>query len=113
MISSVNTNSYIFHLEMDTDECKFVEKPFNGLLLIFFFLNYFPDKFLFADLVSSEHCRWSVNSGEPQLYIKYDLNKLNIIDVEKKSLIFGTPVYLEEDESDLLAILIDSLICIS
>ena len=36
-------------------------------------------------------CRWSSNSGEPLLFVKYDNNQLNVLDVEKKALTLKTP----------------------
>ena len=43
-------------------------------------------------------CRWSTNFDEPLVYIKYDQGRLNILDVETKTLILKNPVQLEEEE---------------
>ena len=31
----------------------------------------------------SNKCRWNVTPSSPLLYVKYDINKLNVLDVEK------------------------------
>ena len=40
-------------------------------------------------------CRWSSNPDEPLLYVKYDLSQLNILDVEKGTLILKSPVEID------------------
>ena len=39
-------------------------------------------------------CRWSTSTGEPLLFVKYDGYRLNVLDVEKKLLIFKESVQL-------------------
>lgn len=46
-------------------------------------------------------CRWSKNVGEPFLFVKYDLGRLNVLDVEKKTLILKSPIQLERESSVL------------
>ena len=40
-------------------------------------------------------CRWSPYSGDPTLFVKYDLNKLNILDVQKNALTFRNQIDLD------------------
>lgn len=40
--------------------------------------------------------RWSTNAGEPFLFVKYDMNQLNILDVEKKILTMRQSIQLEK-----------------
>ena len=40
-------------------------------------------------------CRWSSNPDEPLLFVKYDANRLNILDIEKKALILKDPIQNE------------------
>ena len=51
------------------------------LLLISNFHHIFK---LFLDIYG--RCRWTTNADEPLLFVKYDINLLNILDVEKKTL---------------------------
>ena len=44
-------------------------------------------------------CRWSSKSSEPFLFVKYDKNKLNIIDAEKQDLILNKPLEFEDCKS--------------
>lgn len=41
-------------------------------------------------------CRWSTNTGESVLYVKYDLKLLNVLDAEKKILTLKSPIQFEE-----------------
>ena len=43
----------------------------------------------------SGRCRWSTNSDEPLLFVKYDGNQLNILDVEKKVLTLKNSIQTE------------------
>lgn len=43
-------------------------------------------------------CRWSTNTDEPLLFVKYYFDKLNILDSEKKGWILAKPVALENDQ---------------
>lgn len=49
---------------------------------------------IFLDAVA--RCRWSINSGEPSIFIKYDWNKLNVLDLEKKAVLMQNSTQLEE-----------------
>ena len=40
-------------------------------------------------------CRWSTNSDEPLLFVKYDFKKLNILDSEKKIMTLKEPMQLD------------------
>ena len=40
-------------------------------------------------------CRWCTNKGESFLFVKYGLNKVNILDVEKKALTLESPIESE------------------
>lgn len=51
--------------------------------------------FFSIDLDHFGRCRWSINSGESSLFLKYDMNKLNILDAEKKTLVFKNPILTE------------------
>ncbi len=46
-------------------------------------------------------CRWSTNTGESLLFVKYDHYKLNILDVEKKVLTLHDPAALEDNYCNL------------
>ena len=46
----------------------------------------------FLDCVG--RCRWSTNTGESLLYVKYAQNKLNTLDVEKKTLTLKDSIML-------------------
>ena len=74
LVSDISTNNYNFHLSLS-------EKM--GMLL----LNPKASEFLINILDDYARCRWSTNSGEPMLYVKYDDKLLNIMDTEKKILI--------------------------
>ena len=45
-------------------------------------------------------CRWSTNTGEPLLFVKYDLNKLNILDAEKETLVYKDSILTEKNSSN-------------
>ena len=47
-------------------------------------------------------CRWSTNSADPSLFIKYDKNKLNILDAEQQKLILTEPFKVDNDPSNSL-----------
>ena len=44
---------------------------------------------------SLDGCRWSPNTEEPLLFVKYDQHRLNILDVEKKAFILKEPIQTE------------------
>jgi len=74
IISDVNTNNnYVFHLQVG------------------------------SKLDGYGRCRWSTNTGEPLLFVKYDrriLNVLNVLDDEKKALILSNPAEFEKWQYD-------------
>ena len=43
-------------------------------------------------------------AGEPTLFVKYSLNKLNIMDTEKQELTLKSPVQLDQKPSGLLGL---------
>lgn len=45
---------------------------------------------LFLDLYAS--CRWTINREEPLLFLKFKNNFLNILDTEKKTFVWKTPI---------------------
>ena len=47
----------------------------------------------FLDLY--ERCKWSTNTDEPLLFVKYDMRYLNILDVEKKTLALKDPIQMD------------------
>ena len=61
-------------------------------LIFLFLICYFAIIYELADDLRNR-CRWSILSGEPIIYIKYD-RELNIIDTEKKALILKDSVKL-------------------
>lgn len=72
LISDINTDSYSFHQQIGTKAGNFLNFEANSL-------------FLYCYLDGYAHCRWSTESSEPLLYVKYEGNKLNILDIEKKA----------------------------
>lgn len=50
------------------------------------------------DIDGTGRCRWSTNTGEPLVFIKYDRSQLNILDIEKKALALKSPVQLESSQ---------------
>ena len=60
---------------------------------------FFKPLFVFAIMMKLDawsRCRWSTNTEEPFLFIKYDRNQLNVLDTEKKCLTLKDSVSLEE-----------------
>ena len=47
-------------------------------------------------------CRWSKIPEEQLLYIKYNDNKLNILDIQKEKLILKAPILLEKSDGSNL-----------
>ena len=43
-------------------------------------------------------CRWIPNSEEPLIYVKYDNNRLNILDAQKGTLTLKKSVLLEKED---------------
>lgn len=39
-------------------------------------------------------CKWTTNTEEPSLFLKYSDSKLNIFDIEKKTLLLKDPIPL-------------------
>ena len=56
-------------------------------------VNSFP--FFSYSLDYAGRCRWSTNTGESLLFVKYDDNILNILDVDKQVFILKEPVQLD------------------
>lgn len=52
-------------------------------------------KYILLD--DSGRCRWSTNSGEPILFTKYENNRLNILDIEKKVSLLKEPIQFEKE----------------
>ena len=51
-------------------------------------------------LDQSARCRWSTHPGESLLYVKYEGNKLNILDVEKaKHLLLNDGIELDNQSN--------------
>ena len=46
---------------------------------------------LIYNLDKYTRCRWSSNADDPSLFVKYDRNKLNILDAEKQAQILNIP----------------------
>ena len=49
-----------------------------------------------TNLDGLNRCRWDTDSSEKLLYVKYDINYLNILDVNKSYFILKNPVQLEK-----------------
>ena len=81
-VVDLDNNIFLYHIRLS---CWVSEKGHSDITE--------PSDYYYIDVVS--RCRWSSNSGEPTVFIKYDLNKLNILDIEKKALILKSPVCLE------------------
>ena len=71
-------------------------------LIIFSFshlINFLISNFSYSSgTYSSDYygrCRWSINTGESLIFVKYDMNKLNIIDTEKKVLTLKQPLQVD------------------
>ena len=45
-------------------------------------------------------CRWSTDAGDPSLFVKYDSTKLNILDAEKKTLVYKDLIPTEKNSSN-------------
>ena len=58
-----------------------------------------PVKFLIDEC---GRCRWSTDLSEGILYVKYHRSQLNLLDVEKKKLIFKTSIRTEEKGKKIL-----------
>ena len=87
LISDINTVTYQFHLGMEWS----IRGNDNQTI----FIKFSESKFCFVD--DGGRCRWSSNGSEPILYVKYDRNKLNMMDAEKKTLILANPLQLDLD----------------
>lgn len=87
LISDLNTDNYKFHKKIGNKKGNFMInlelKPHISMLL--------DDAGL---------CRWTCNSGESILFIKYDGNQLNLFDLEKQSLLLNTALKLEKSGSN-------------
>ncbi len=41
-------------------------------------------------------CRWSMNANDPLLFLKFGLDRLNILHIEKKAVALKYSIYLEQ-----------------
>lgn len=55
-----------------------------------------PDPYPHYVLDPYGRCKWSTNASEPLLFVKYDCNKLNILDIEKRTPIFKNTIQTEK-----------------
>lgn len=72
IVSDLNTDYSTFCLKMN------MTNPRGSLARISLF-------YVINSLDVEGRCRWSINSEEPLLFIKYDRNQLNVLDVEKRA----------------------------
>lgn len=86
IISDVDSNSCRFHLNLSSDD------EVGKILLVFISLHRLCCNA--KDIVG--RCRWSTNAGEPFLFVKYNSDKFDIIDVEKKILTMKNPSHREK-----------------
>lgn len=109
LISNLNTDQFSFNLNLESEGSLAFQLvsshklhyfyPAQSLMFpwitwILLFKQAFTD---FLPLLAGyHHCRWTTNAEEPILFLKYDRNKLNILDVEKKRLTLLEPVKVEE-----------------
>ena len=68
-------------------------------------------KYILLD--DSGRCRWSTNSGEPILFTKYENNRLNILDIEKKVSLLKEPIQFEKEGNCGLQIKFEAIKLIS
>lgn len=78
LISDIGTGSYVFHLQMG-------DSPRGNINTKKYYLNFFLLFLLDAGTDWHAKCRWSIESGEPILWTKYNMIKLNLLDVEKQT----------------------------
>ena len=52
--------------------------------------------YITSNVDAFHRCRWSINSGEPALFVKYGTSKLNVLDAEKKTLTLKNEVELDD-----------------
>ena len=97
VISEVNTNDYIFHLDTESN----IAGRLLGKLSVFLLPQFYD---YLVDMYGC--CRWSPNIGEPLLFTKYNHNKLNILDVEKRGLTLNVPIQTERRGKRVLYIFI-------
>ena len=90
LISEVNSNSYISHMEVG-----------NEIGSIVFEILMFSKYFASTSLDGCARCRWSSNSDEPLLFVKYNSNQLNIFDAEKRDLSLKNPIQLDSKGKNL------------
>ena len=94
LIVDVNTDSYIYHLNMFRGyECKLgleiwplsYQWCLSFLLLIHVSISNFSYSYI-QDCNDFGKCRWSTNPDEPLLFVRHYHDALNILDIEKKTL---------------------------
>ena len=89
LISDVNTNNDSFHVNLEVNRMSGIS---NFLYILLFNL-----------LDNWALCRWSTNTGESHLYIKSEVSKLNVFDVEKKTLTLTAPIELEQSPDSIFS----------
>lgn len=73
--------------------------------LCYFYLKYsWPLASVFKTSDVHGHCRWSTNINESFVFVKYNGQLLNILDVEKKVLTLKTPVELAGNHLSSLSV---------
>lgn len=111
LLSDVDTNNYGFHLGIgsrggNSDIPKYSSSSnnyYHFYLITDLMVNEYSSCPYASLLDWLDRCRWSTNSGEPLIFVKYDRDRLNILDVEKKALTLKNPVQLEKDECKYFA----------
>lgn len=106
LISDLATSDYIFHVTPGTGG-KFIWMSWNcaNFPLIIFSRSFSCREMICCCLDNVARCRWTPNRGEPLLYIKYNWNLLNFLDMEKKTLLLRSGRRLDEDDCNLSSIL--------
>ncbi len=103
LISDVSTDKYVFHLEIGDKPGNTEFQKHSSQLqfsIVFAFLTTLMITIAYSHSYNRSldyygRCRWGADAGEPFLFVKYDINKLNILDGEKKALILSNPIQLD------------------
>ena len=69
------------------------DHPHADSIIIYSDINFCGFYDYFLDLY--ERCKWSTNTDEPLLFVKYDMRYLNILAVEKKALTLKDPIQMD------------------
>ena len=103
VISNVNTNQCTIRFRLGSKWGKWdIQIADHSLSIFIIFLITsidIPIISYFHLLDRWGHCRWSPTTGESLLFIKYHVNKLDILDIEKTASIWKAPIQLEEKAS--------------